>query len=64
MYPHENKDLSETELMLRGYGMTTANFYYRIPDYQSVLNEFILQYFDLYPDYPVLFTKIEDWQKK
>ena len=36
-------EISETELMLKGYGLTTAEFYYRMPDYTSVLNSFIWQ---------------------
>jgi uncharacterized protein Usg len=55
---------SETELMLRGYGLTTAELFYRIPDYQNVLNCFIWQEYDLAPDYPELFQFIEFWQKE
>lgn len=52
----------ETELMLRGYGLTTAELYYRMPDYRRVLNSFIWQEYDLAPDYPRLFGFIEFWQ--
>ena len=31
---------SDTRLMLKGYGLTTAEFFYRIPDYRNVLNSF------------------------
>ena len=53
---------TETELMLRGYGLTTAEFYYRMPDYRSVINSYIWQNYDLAPDYPALFKFIEFWQ--
>ena len=53
---------NETELMLKGYGLTTAELYYRMPDYRSVLNSFIWQEYDLAPDYPELFRFIEFWQ--
>lgn len=33
----------ETELMLKGYGLTTAELYYRMPDYRNVLNSFVWQ---------------------
>lgn len=56
-------DHRETELMLKGYGLTTAIMYYRMPDYQRVLNEFIWQDYDLSPDYPRLFDFIEFWQE-
>jgi uncharacterized protein Usg len=54
----------ETELMLRGYGLTTAEMFYRLPDYRNVLNTFVWQDYDLAPDYPVLFKFIEFWQDK
>ncbi|OWU71998.1 Usg [Roseovarius sp. 22II1-1F6A] len=50
------------ELMLQGYGLTTAELYYRMPDYRSVLNSFIWQDYDLAPDHPKLFSFIEFWQ--
>ena len=56
--------LSETELMLKGYGLTTAKIFYRMPDFQSVLNQFIWQEYDLAPDYHRLFEFIEFWQTK
>ena len=55
---------SETELMLKGYGLTTAEFFYRMPDFQSVLNSYIWQDYDLAPDHPRLFKFIEFWQDK
>ena len=55
---------SETELMLRGYGLTTAEFLYRMPDYRRVLNSFVWQDYDLAPDYPRLFRFIEFWQRE
>jgi uncharacterized protein Usg len=53
---------TETELMLAGYGLTTAEFYYRMPDHPSVLNTFIWQDYDLAPDHERLFGFIEYWQ--
>jgi uncharacterized protein Usg len=49
--------------MLDGYGLTTAEFFYRMPDHRNVLNTFLWQDFDLAPDYPRLFRFIEFWQK-
>jgi len=54
---------SETELMLRGYGLTTAEFLYRMPDHRHVLNSFLWQEYDLAPDYPELFRFIAFWQE-
>ena len=55
---------NETELMLKGYGLTTAEIFYRIPDYRNVINTFVWQEYDLAPDYPKLFHFIEFWQDK
>ncbi|MGG7644529.1 usg protein [Rhodovulum sp. YNF3179] len=55
---------SETELMLEGYGLTTAEFFYGMPDYTRVLNSFTWQDYDLAPDYPRLFRFIEFWQNR
>lgn len=52
---------TDTELMLKGYGLTTAEMYYRLPDYRNVLNSFTWQLYDLAPDYPRLFQFIEFW---
>ena len=54
----------ETRLMLQGYGLTTAELYYRIPDYRNVLNSFIWQEYDIAPDYPQLFSFIHFWRDK
>ncbi|MBI6629124.1 usg protein [Pontibaca salina] len=56
-------DRSETEMMLKGYGLTTAEFFYRMPDYKNVLNSFVWQDYDLAPDHPNLFGFIEFWQE-
>jgi uncharacterized protein Usg len=55
-------EMSETELMLKGYGLTTAEIFYRMPDYRHVLNSFVWQDYDLAPDHPKLFEFIEFWQ--
>ncbi len=54
--------MTETELLLKGYGLTTAEIFYRMPDYQSVLNTFVWQDYDTAPDHPRLFEFIEYWQ--
>jgi len=54
--------MSETEMMLKGYGLTTAEFFYHMPDYAHVLNTFIWQDYDIAPDHPRLFDFVEFWQ--
>lgn len=56
-------EMSETELMLKGYGLTTAEMIYRMPDYRNVLNSFIWQEYDLAPDHPRLHRFIAFWRE-
>lgn len=44
-----NKDM---EMMLRGYGLTTAQIFYRMPDHPLVLQTYVWQDYDLAPDFP------------
>lgn len=55
---------TETELMLKGYGLTKAELTYHMPDYTHVLNTFVWQEYDLAPDHPRLFEFIEFWQRE
>lgn len=57
-------EMSETELMLKGYGLTTAEFTYHMPDFTHVLNTYIWQDYDLAPDYDRMFGFIEFWQRE
>lgn len=56
-------DQRATELILKGYGLTTAQIFYRIPDYRNVLNTYVWQEYDIAPNYPGLFGFIEFWQE-
>ncbi|MBT9383284.1 usg protein [Pseudooceanicola sp. CBS1P-1] len=56
--------MTETELLLKGYGLTTAEFFYRMPDHRHVLNSFLWQDYDLAPDHPRLFRFIAFWQSE
>lgn len=58
------KDRSELELMLQGYGLTTAKFLYRMPDHPSLLQVYIWQEYDLAPKFPALYGFIEFWKAK
>lgn len=54
----------ETELMLKGYGLTTAEFLYHMPDHPTLLQSFIWQHYDIAPDFPALYRFIEFWNEK
>lgn len=46
---------------LAGYGLTTANILYRIPDYPAILQTFVWQQFDLHPHFPELRRFLDFW---
>ena len=58
------RETPEMELMLRGYGLTTAEFLYHLPDHPHLLQTFIWQQYDLAPKFPALYGFIEFWKAK
>lgn len=54
----------ELALMLQGYGLTTAEILYRMPDHQRILQSYIWQEYDLAPHYPRLHAFIDFWMAK
>ena len=48
---------------IKGYGLTTAEILYRMPDHPSLLQTFIWQQYDLCPKFPELFKFLQFWQK-
>ena len=49
---------------LEGYGLTTASILYRLPDHPALLQEFIWQDYDVYPNFPVLHRFIDFWRRE
>jgi uncharacterized protein Usg len=49
---------------VEGYGLTTANILYRMPDHRSILQEYIWQEYDLAPRFPELNKFLTFWQTK
>jgi uncharacterized protein Usg len=58
------RDMPEMELMLKGYGLTTAQFLYHLPDHPHLLQSFIWQEYDIAPKFPVLVKFIDFWRTK
>ncbi|MEM8837423.1 MAG: aspartate-semialdehyde dehydrogenase [Pseudomonadota bacterium] len=54
---------SEIELMLAGYGLTTANIFYHRPDFQTLLQTYLWQDYDMAPDFPKLHGFLDFWTK-
>ncbi len=49
---------------VEGYGLTTANILYGMPDHPSVLQTFVWQAYDLAPLFPGLHRFLEFWQRE
>ena len=58
------RDNAEMELMLKGYGLTTAQILYHLPDHPHLLQTFIWQHYDLAPKFPALYRFIDFWKTK
>ena len=55
---------NDLELQLKGYGLTTAEILYRMPDHPVMLQTYIWQDYDLAPKFPVLFGFLDFWERK
>ena len=53
---------SDLERQLNGYGLTTAHILYRIPDFESVLQTYVWQDYDIAPRFPVLHRFLDHWR--
>ena len=49
---------------LVGYGLTTAQILYRMPDHPSLLQTSVWQNYDLFPKFPALQDFLVFWQEK
>jgi uncharacterized protein Usg len=47
---------------LAGYGLTTAEILYRRPDHQWLLQSYVWQNYDLFPEFPELQKFLEFWR--
>jgi uncharacterized protein Usg len=57
-------DPREMELMLQGYGLTTAEILYHMPDHPHLIQSFVWQEYDLAPKFPALYGFIDFWKEK
>ena len=49
---------------VEGYGLTTAQILYRLPDHPSLLQTYVWQDYDLCPRFPVLNRFLAFWLEK
>jgi len=46
---------------LNGYGLTTAEILYRMPDYPTLLQSYVWQDYDIHPKFPALKNFLDFW---
>ncbi len=47
-----------------GYGLTTAQILYRLPDYPRFLQTYVWQNYDLFPQFPELGKFLDFWKRE
>lgn len=61
----DGSEVSEAFIkQLAGYGLTTAEILYRLPDHPGLLQSYIWQDYDVAPDFPTLIRFLTFWQRK
>ena len=55
--------MSDDEYANAGYGLTTAQIVYRMPDHRHLLQDFLWQRYDTYPRFPVLEAFLTFWEE-
>ena len=48
---------------IEGYGLTTAQIVYRMPDHPSLLQTYVWQEYDLFPKFPELQKFLDFWAR-
>jgi uncharacterized protein Usg len=51
-------------LQLEGYGLTTANILYGLPDHPRLLQSYVWQQYDLAPKFPQLQKFLDFWRRE
>jgi uncharacterized protein Usg len=54
---------SDFTLQMAGYGLTTANILYRLPDYPKIIQSYVWQDYDLHPHFPELRKFLAFWAR-
>lgn len=55
---------TDFQRQLAGYGLTTAEILYRMPDHPGLLQSYIWQEYDLAPEFPVLIKFLNWWKAR
>lgn len=49
---------------IEGYGLTTAKILYRLPDHPRLLQTYVWQDYDLWPEFPTLMRFLDFWRRE
>jgi len=50
--------------LIAGYGLTTAEILYHLPDHPAILQSYVWQDYDLHPEFPELRKFLDFWTAK
>lgn len=53
----------EFRKQMEGYGLTTAEILYRMPDHPDLLQAYVWQEYDIFPEFPVLKKFLDFWER-
>jgi uncharacterized protein Usg len=53
---------TDFEKQVNGFGLTTAHILYRRPDHRWLLQSYVWQAYDLFPDFPELSKFLRFWE--
>lgn len=56
--------MSDIELMLQDYRLTTAEILYHLPDHPALLQSYVWQEYDHTPNFPVLMKFLNFWERE
>lgn len=56
--------MNDFEKRLAGFQLTTAEILYKLPDHPDILQSYIWQGLDVAPQYPVLSSFLDFWQRE
>lgn len=54
----------DMKMRMQGYGLTTAEIIYRLPDHPSLLQTYVWQHYDLAPEFPEMASFLKFWREK
>jgi uncharacterized protein Usg len=62
----ETEEMASKDFLLQvqGYGLTTAEIHYRMPDHPALLQLYVWQEYDVAPSFPILQRFLDHWRRE